>query len=73
MDLDNGVISLGEIGFDLDCGVRVLRTDLSYEDVEGREEELGDFLYRLISVAFGMGGYLDVDHTTGEETIRGNL
>nr|WP_306060912.1 RtcB family protein [Natronococcus sp. AD5] len=70
VDLDEGVISPGGIGFDLNCGVRVLRTDLSYEDVEGREAELGDFLYRLIPVGLGKGGYLDIDHATLKDILE---
>ena len=73
VDLDEGVVSPGGIGFDLNCGVRVLRTDLSYEDVEGREEELGDFLYRLIPVGLGKGGYLDIDHATLEGVLEGGM
>jgi RNA-splicing ligase RtcB len=50
VDLDDGVISLVGIGFDLNCGVQVLRTGLSYENVERCKEEFSDFLYRLIPV-----------------------
>lgn len=61
VDTETGVISPGGIGFDINCGVRVLRTDLTYEDVKGREEELVERLYRTIPCGLGKGGYLDTD------------
>ncbi|WP_306061264.1 RtcB family protein [Natronococcus wangiae] len=73
VDLDQGVISPGGIGFDLNCGVRVLRTDLSYEDVKGREEELGGLLYRVIPVGLGKGGYLDIDRAILDEILEGGM
>lgn len=73
VDLDQGVISPGGIGFDLNCGVRVLRTGLSYEDVKGREEELGGLLYRVIPVGLGKGGYLDIDRAILDEILEGGM
>jgi tRNA-splicing ligase RtcB len=61
VDAEEGVISPGGIGFDINCGVRVLRTDLTYDDVEGREEELVERLYDLVPCGLGKGGYVDTD------------
>ena len=61
VDTETGVISPGGIGFDINCGVRLLRTSLTYADVEGREEELVERLYRTIPCGLGKGGYLDTD------------
>jgi tRNA-splicing ligase RtcB len=69
VDTETGVISPGGIGFDINCGVRLLRTPLHYEDVEGQEEALAELLYRTIPCGLGKGGYLDVD----PEELRGIL
>ena len=53
MDAKEGVISPGGVGYDINCGCRVLATNLTREDLEGKEEELG---YRLFSdIPAGVG------------------
>ncbi len=42
---DTGVISPGGIGFDINCGVRLLRTDLTVGDCHPRLEALADALF----------------------------
>lgn len=61
VDRDDGVISPGGIGFDINCGVRLLRTGLSYKDVAGETSILADRLYQTIPTGLGKGGYLRTD------------
>src|SRR5215831_8168065 len=42
---DTGVISPGGIGFDINCGMRLLRTDLVLDEVRPRLAELVDALF----------------------------
>ena len=51
----------------------MLRTDLTYEDVVGREAELADLLYRLIPVGLGRGGFLDTDRPTVVDILEGGM
>src|SRR5512143_2205936 len=44
MDPDHGVISPGGIGFDINCGMRLVRTQLTWSDVRDRIHELTDAL-----------------------------
>jgi len=37
IDAEDGCISPGAIGYDVNCGVRMVKTDLEYDDVRGRE------------------------------------
>jgi tRNA-splicing ligase RtcB (3'-phosphate/5'-hydroxy nucleic acid ligase) len=53
-DADEGVVSPGGIGFDINCGVRLLRTDLLLDQVRGKMKELIDALFRLVPT--GVGG-----------------
>ena len=39
--VEDGVVSPGGVGFDINCGVRMLRTDLVEEEVRPRIEQLG--------------------------------
>lgn len=51
---DDGVVSPGGVGFDINCGVRLLRSDLTEKDVRPRIEDLVDQLY--VNVPSGVGG-----------------
>jgi tRNA-splicing ligase RtcB (3'-phosphate/5'-hydroxy nucleic acid ligase) len=53
---EGGVISPGGIGFDINCGVRLLATDLLYEQIQEKAEQLADELFhRLPSGVDGAG------------------
>jgi len=69
LDADDGCISPGGVGFDINCGVRMVRTNLTYEDVRGREEELVDELFDAIPTGLGGGGVVDSSH----EAVEGIL
>ena len=43
---EGGVISPGGVGFDINCGVRLLKTNLEYDDVK---DKIKDLVYRLFS------------------------
>ncbi len=57
----DGVISPGGVGFDINCGVRLLRTNLTEEEVRPRIEELVGALYRNVPSGVGSHGKLRVD------------
>ncbi len=57
-DADDGVISPGGIGYDINCGVRLLRSDSRLEDVQKKLENLGKALYREVPSGVGKGGRL---------------
>jgi tRNA-splicing ligase RtcB len=52
----SGVISPGGVGFDINCGVRLLATNASFPDVQHRLDELGDALFARVPVGFEKGG-----------------
>ncbi|MFB6146076.1 MAG: RtcB family protein [Halobacteriaceae archaeon] len=56
IDAEDGCISPGAIGYDLNCGVRMMKTPLTYDDVRGREEELVDTLFANVPTGLGGGG-----------------
>ncbi len=51
-----GVISPGGVGYDINCGVRLLRTNLMWDEVQPRIGPLMDALYRRIPAGVGTGG-----------------
>ncbi|MCT9097139.1 RtcB family protein [Haloarchaeobius sp. HME9146] len=59
MDAKDGCISPGAIGYDINCGVRMMKTNLTYDDLQGREEELVDALFANIPSGLGGGGVFE--------------
>ncbi len=55
-DADNGVISVAGVGFDINCGVRVLKTPLVRDDIEPKKVELANQLFRDIPSGVGSTG-----------------
>lgn len=51
---DNGVVSPGGIGFDINCGVRLIATDLLRDQVRGKVDKLADELFN--NLPSGVGG-----------------
>ena len=60
-DARSGVVSPGAIGFDINCGVRLLKTSLRADDIAGRMERLVDALYEAIPTGVGSKGSLTLD------------
>ncbi len=61
---EDGVISPGGVGYDINCGVRLIRTDLRVEEVKPKIKELIDTIYRNVPSGLGRGGKLKL--TTSE-------
>ncbi|MGA2110195.1 MAG: RtcB family protein [Syntrophorhabdales bacterium] len=59
MDVEEGgVISPGGIGFDINCGMRLVRTNLTYDEVRPRIRELIDKLFAAVPAGVGSTGFL---------------
>ncbi len=52
-DRDTGIISPGGVGYDINCGVRIIRTNLSVEDVRPRMNELVEQLFQAVPSGVG--------------------
>ncbi len=52
-DLDKGVISPGGIGYDINCGVRLIRTNLSLSDIQNKLRNLLVALFNRIPCGVG--------------------
>jgi tRNA-splicing ligase RtcB len=55
-DLDEGVISPGGVGYDINCGVRLAATSLEYEFVKDKIESLISHLFNAIPTGVGAHG-----------------
>lgn len=55
-DAQEGVISPGGVGYDINCGVRLIRTRLRFEQVSERVDKLADALFAAIPAGVGSEG-----------------
>ncbi|HNX20302.1 MAG TPA: RtcB family protein, partial [Acidobacteriota bacterium] len=54
-DWREGVVSPGGVGYDINCGVRLVSTALTREEMEPRAAELADALFRNLPAGVGAG------------------
>ncbi len=57
-DLEEGVISPGGVGYDINCGMRLVLTNLTYKDVKPKLKELVDELFRKVPAGVGSKGFV---------------
>jgi len=59
-DLDKGIISPGGVGYDINCSVRLLKTNLKKEDIEKKKKEIVEMLYNKIPSGVGRGSGFNI-------------
>jgi tRNA-splicing ligase RtcB len=64
---DGGVVTPGGVGYDINCGVRLLRTDLTRAEVQPHVKELVNLLFAEVPTGVGSHGKV---HLTSENQIR---
>ncbi len=55
-NMRNGIVSPGGVGFDINCGVRLIKSNLSLEDVQDHLDELVDALFKNVPSGVGSKG-----------------
>jgi len=68
--VDDGVVSPGGVGFDINCGVRLLRTNLRKEDVTPKIKPLMDALYNSVPSGVGSRGKIKLKGADINEVLR---
>ncbi len=66
-----GIVSAGGVGFDISCGIRCLRTDLTAADIAPHAEWLGDALLRDIPAGVGVEGAIQLGERELDAVMRG--
>lgn len=70
MDYETGVISPGGIGYDINCGVRLLKSNLFFKDAEPYLEDLAREFYRLVPSGVGKGGELKLNDKDFDDVLK---
>eukprot|EP00668_Euglena_longa_P048418 GGOE01065486.1.p1 GENE.GGOE01065486.1~~GGOE01065486.1.p1 ORF type:complete len:599 (-),score=191.04 GGOE01065486.1:157-1914(-) len=73
VDDPNAVVSPGGVGFDINCGVRLLRTNLTEDTVVTHRERLADALYKNIPVGAGSGRGVDLVNAQLKEVMKDGM
>ena len=57
-DTEEGIISPGGIGYDINCGVRLLRSEKTFPEIKPHLRNLGRAIYQEVPSGVGVGGRL---------------
>ncbi len=58
LDIHEGGVSPGGVGYDINCGVRLLRSNLSKKEVVPKIKELINQIYKNVPCGVGVGGIM---------------
>lgn len=68
-DLDDGIISPGGVGYDINCGVRLLRTDFRESDITAKRKELLAEIFKEVPAGVGKGGITKLSRNVLKEIL----
>jgi len=68
-DIDEGIISPGGIGFDINCGVRMISSNLTEQEIKPRLKELIDEIFRSVPAGVGKSGFVRLNKQSFEELM----
>lgn len=69
MDADEGMISPGGVGYDINCGVRLLRSNLTEQTVRAKLKDLVTDLFSSIPSGVGSKGAVKLKHSELDEVL----
>ena len=70
VDAKEGVISPGGIGFDINCGMRLVTTNLTIHDVRPKLKQLVDQLYDAVPAGVGSSGFVKLSPAAFREIVE---
>jgi tRNA-splicing ligase RtcB len=68
-DYESGVVSPGGVGFDINCGVRLVRTSLTAEEVRPRMRDIVNQVFRDIPCGTGGSGHIKINLKQLDEVL----
>lgn len=73
MDDPEAIVSPGGVGFDINCGVRLIRTNLTEQDVAPYKEQIAEGLFQAIPVGVGSGGSVNCQKDQLDQILDNGL
>ena len=68
-DIETGIISVAGVGFDINCGVRTIKTNLKKENIEKNKKELAEKLFEKIPAGLGSTGKIKLTKEEIDEVL----
>jgi tRNA-splicing ligase RtcB len=69
IDYENGIISPGGVGYDINCGVRLLKSNLTKDDVFDKRVELIDSMFKNVPSGLGSQGKVKLSSKDLDEVL----
>lgn len=69
-DTENGVISPGGIGFDINCGMRLVLTNLTYDEVRPKLKTLVDNFFERVPAGVGSTGFVKLTKSEFKKVVE---
>ena len=69
-DSEEGIISSGCTGFDINCGIRMIKTNLTYNEVKPKLRQLINLLFKNVPTGVGSKGRLRISNDELEEVLN---
>lgn len=69
-DVETGVVSPGGVGYDINCGVRLLKTDLTEADIKPKMKSLVDQLFRDVPSGVGSTGPIKLSQKEEKDVLK---
>lgn len=60
-DIEEGIVSPGGVGYDINCGVRLLKTPFTFNQVEHRTKDIINQMFKSIPAGVGSAGLTKID------------
>ncbi|MCK5185008.1 MAG: RtcB family protein, partial [Candidatus Heimdallarchaeota archaeon] len=70
-NLKKGVISPGGVGYDINCSVRLLKTNLTKKDILKKQKEVMEALYRKVPSGLGRGSKFQITKEELKKVLKG--
>lgn len=67
---EGGIISPGGVGYDINCGVRLLASQMEEEELQPYLDDLASAIYRYVPSGVGKGGFLKISTQELDEVLR---
>jgi tRNA-splicing ligase RtcB (3'-phosphate/5'-hydroxy nucleic acid ligase) len=68
-DAKDGIVSPGGVGYDINCGVRVIRTDFTFDDIKNKRRELIDALFKEVPAGVGKKGVTQLSRSEIDDVL----
>ncbi len=68
-DTENGIISAGMVGFDINCGINLLKVDMNKEEIMPKIKELTKNIFRFVPAGVGSQGRLRLTKQELDEVL----